>query len=117
MGRLSSAVSNSQSRVTMQQEKSLARFSTPERPVRRRVFPILRHMPPNLLERIASFAPSSLFFIFLSIFFSKPYGEMMTLLFSVNRKLAWGSTTIVVNSVSIIAGPEYVFLVSIELSV
>ncbi len=61
MGRLSATASRSQSAVRMQQEKSFARFSTPDRPVRRSVLPILEEIPSNRLARMASCAPSSCF--------------------------------------------------------
>ena len=57
MGRLSAVASMAQSAVTMQQEKSRARFNTPDRPVRYSVLVIFRAMPSKRLIRTAISAP------------------------------------------------------------
>ena len=64
MGSDSAPVSSSHSRVTTEVEKSRAKFSTPERPVRRSVFAILVVTASKRLCSTARVMGSSFVFVF-----------------------------------------------------
>ena len=97
----------------MQQEKSRARLSTPDRPVRYSVFVIFRAIPSNRLIRIASSAPSNVVSAMgyaLALWRSVesrrvPAGRTTRLPLSARLKVAARSMTIDEKGDSIIAGP------------
>ena len=70
MGSDSAPVSSSHSRVTTEVEKSRARFSTPERPVRRSVFAILVVTASKRLCSTARVMGSSFVFRFARLVFA-----------------------------------------------
>ena len=102
--------SSSQSRVTTEVEKSRARFKTPERPVRKRVFAILVVTASKRLCSTARVMGSSFVFCFarpvfaLAMIYSWSVMKRLPLL--VRSALAPGSITTVVNGDSMMDGPR-----------